>query len=126
MKAIVYHKYGSPDVLERREVDTPAPSDGEVLIRVRATSIVYSDWAFVRGKPFLVRLMGSGLLKPKHNILGVDVAGQVEAVGRGVERFRPGDEVFGDLSECGRGAYAEYVCAPQSALAPKPANCSFE
>ena len=126
MKAIVYHKYGSPDVLELREVDTPAPGDEEVLIRVRATSIVYSDWAFLRGKPFLVRLMGSGLLKPKHNILGVDVAGQVEAVGRGVERFRPGDEVFGDLSECGRGAYAEYVCAPQSALVTKPANCSFE
>ena len=126
MKAIVYHKYGSPDVLEPREVDTPAPGDEEVMIRVRATSIVYSDWAFLRGKPFLVRLMGSGLLKPKHNILGVDVAGQVEAVGRGVERFRAGDEVFGDLSECGRGAYAEYVCAPQSALATKPANCSFE
>jgi NADPH:quinone reductase-like Zn-dependent oxidoreductase len=126
MKAIVYYKYGSPDVLELREVEKPTPKDDEVLTRVHATSVVYSDLAFVRGKPSLVRLMGSGLIKPRYKILGVDVAGRVEAVGRNVKQFGPGDEVFGDLSECGRGAYAEYVCARENALALKPANCSFE
>ncbi|MHC4085464.1 MAG: NAD(P)-dependent alcohol dehydrogenase [Planctomycetota bacterium] len=126
MKAIVYTKYGSPDVLQLKEVEKPTPRDEEVLIRVHATSVVYSDLAFVRGKPFLVRLMGSGLLKPRHKILGVDVAGRIEAVGRNVKQFHPGDEVFGDLSECGRGGYAEYVCARENALALKPANCSFE
>ena len=126
MKAIVYERYGSPDVLELKDVEKPTPKDNEVLIRVHATSIVYSDSAFVRGKPFLVRLMGSGLLKPRHKILGVDVAGVVEAVGRNVNSFSPEDEVYGDLSEYGRGGYAEYVCAPEKALALKPANCSFE
>ena len=126
MKAIVHTKYGSPDVLQLKEVERPAPGDDEVLIRVHATSIVFSDLAFVTGKPFLVRLMGSGLLKPKRRILGVDVAGRVEGVGAEVKQFHPGDEVFGDLSEYGRGAYAEYVCAPENALALKPANCSFE
>jgi len=126
MKAMVYTKYGPPDVLQLKEVEKPTPKDDEVLIRIHATSIVYSDLAFVRGKPFLVRLMGSGLLKPRHKILGVDVAGRVEAVGRNVKQFHPGDEVFGDLSECGRGGYAEYVCARANALALKPANCSFE
>jgi NADPH:quinone reductase-like Zn-dependent oxidoreductase len=126
MKAVVYTKYGPPDVLQLKEVEKPTPRDNEVLIRVHATSIVYSDSVFVRGKPFLVRLLGSGLLKPRHKILGVDVAGRIEAVGRGVKQFQPGDEVFGDLSECGRGGYAEYVCAPENALALKPANCSFE
>ena len=126
MKAIVYTRYGLPDVLQLKEVETPTPRDDEVLIRVHATSVVYSDVAFVRGKPFLVRLMGSGLLKPRYKILGVDVAGRVEAVGRNAEQFHPGDEVFGDLSGYGRGGYAEYVCAPEKALALKPANCSFE
>ena len=126
MKAIVYEKYGPPEVLQLKEVKQPTPRDDEVLIRVHATSVVFSDLAFVRGKPFLVRLMGSGLLKPRHKILGVDVAGRVEAVGGKVKQFHPGDEVFGDLSGYGRGAYAEYVCAPENALALKPANCSFE
>ena len=126
MKAIVYQKYGSPDVLELKDVEKPTPKDNEVLVKVHATSIVFSDLAFVRGKPFLVRMMGSGLLKPKQKILGVDVAGRVEAVGASAKQFHPGDEVFGDLSGCGRGCYAEYVCAPENALALKPANCSFE
>ena len=86
----------------------------------------YADWAFVRGEPFLVRLMGSGLLKPKNPILGADIAGRVEAVGRNVKLFQPGDEVFGDISECGWGGFAEYVCADENALALKPANATFE
>jgi NADPH:quinone reductase-like Zn-dependent oxidoreductase len=126
MKAIVYTEYGPPDVLQLKGVAKPAPNDNEVLIRVHATSVVFSDLAFVRGKPFLVRLMGSGILKPRYRILGVDVAGRVEAVGENVKNFHPGDEVFGDLSGYGRGGYAEYVCAPEKALALKPANCSFE
>ena len=126
MKAIVYTKYGSPDVLRLEEIQKPTPGDNEVLVGAYATSIVFADLAFVKGKPFLVRLLGSGLLKPKFKILGVDIAGRVEAVGRNVKQFHPGDEVYGDLSGYGRGAYAEYVCAPEKALAPKPANCSFE
>jgi NADPH:quinone reductase-like Zn-dependent oxidoreductase len=126
VKAIVYQNYGPPDVLQLKEIEQPAPKDNEVLIRVHATSVVYSDLAFVRGKPFLVRLMGAGLLKPRHKILGVDIAGRIEAAGRNAKQFRPGDEVYGDLSGYGRGGYAEYVCAPEKALALKPANCSFE
>ena len=124
MKAIVYHKYGPPDVLELKEVEKPVPGEDEVLVKVHAVSVNYSDWAFVRGKPFLVRLM-TGLLKPKRR-LGVDVAGRVEAVGRNVKQFQPGHEVFGDLSGCGFGGFAEYVCAPENTLALKPANISFE
>ncbi len=123
---MVYEKYGPPEVLELREVERPDHGDNEVLVRVYATSVVYSDLAFVRGKPFLVRLMGSGPLKPKHKILGADIAGRVEAVGRNVKQFQPGDEVFGDLSRYGWGGFAEYVCAPENALALKPANFSFE
>jgi len=126
MKAIVYHKYGSPDVLHLEEVEKPTPRDNEVLIKVHAASVNYSDWAFVRGKPFLVRLIGSGLLKPKNTILGKDIAGRVEAIGRNIKQFQPGDEIYGDLSECGFGAFAEYVSVPENALALKPANLSFE
>jgi NADPH:quinone reductase-like Zn-dependent oxidoreductase len=126
LKAILHTKFGPPDVLKFREVEKPTPKDDEVLVEVHATSVVFSDSAFVSGKPFLVRMMGSGLLKPKHNILGIDVAGIVEAVGRNVKQLHPGDEVYGDLSEYGRGGYAEFVCAREKALALKPANCSFE
>ncbi|MGB5894499.1 MAG: NAD(P)-dependent alcohol dehydrogenase [Ignavibacteriaceae bacterium] len=126
MKAIVYHKYGSPDVLHLEEVEKPTPRDNEVLIKVHAASVNYSDWAFVRGKPFLVRLIGSGLLKPKNTILGKDIAGRVEAIGRNIKQFQPGDEIYGDLSECGFGAFAEFVSVPENALALKPANLSFE
>ena len=103
MKAIVYEKYGPPDVLQLKEVEKPIPKDNEVLIKVYAASLNYADWAFVRGEPFLVRLMGAGLLKPKNQILGADLAGQVEAVGRNVKQFQPGDEIWGDLSAYGWG-----------------------
>ncbi len=125
MQAIVYHNYGSPDVLKLEEVQKPVPQDNEVLVKVIAASTAAGDWHLLRADPFLVRLM-SGLLKPKYKILGSDVAGRVEAVGRNVTQFQPGDEVFGDLSQCGFGAFAEYVCAREDALALKPANCSFE
>jgi 2-desacetyl-2-hydroxyethyl bacteriochlorophyllide A dehydrogenase len=126
MKAIVYHKYGSPDVLELKDVEKPTPKDDEVLVKVHAASLNAADWHLLRGKPFLVRLMGFGLLKPKNKILGADMAGRVEAVGRNVKQFQPGDEVFGEISECGFGAFAEYVCAPENVLALKPASMAFD
>jgi NADPH:quinone reductase-like Zn-dependent oxidoreductase len=126
MKAVVCTKYGPPDVLKLEEVPEPTPGDGEVLVKVHAASVTYSNLMLVRGEPFVGRLMGIGLLKPKQKIPGSDIAGRVEAVGRNVKRFRPGDEVYGDLSGCGRGGYAEYVCAPENALGLKPVNMSFE
>jgi NADPH:quinone reductase-like Zn-dependent oxidoreductase len=125
MKAIIYTKYGPPDVLQLKEVEKPTPKDNEVLIKVHAASVNYPDWGLLRGKPFVARLW-SGLLKPKHTIPGDDIAGQVEAVGRNVKQFQPGDEVFGDISGCGRGGFAEYVCVPENALALKPASTTFE
>jgi NADPH:quinone reductase-like Zn-dependent oxidoreductase len=125
MKAIVYTRYGSPDVLEFKEVEKPAPRDNEVLMKVYAAAVNAADWHLLRGDPFLMRLF-SGLLKPKHQILGSDVAGRVEAVGKNVKQFQPGDQVFGDLSGCGRGGFAEYVCAPEDALVLKPASMTFE
>jgi NADPH:quinone reductase-like Zn-dependent oxidoreductase len=121
MKAIVYHNYGSPDVLKCEDIEKPTAADNEVLIKVRAASVNPLDWHLMRGKPYLVRIM-AGPLKPKATRLGVDVAGQVEAVGRNVRQFKPGDEVFGAC----RGAFAEYVCAIEDRLALKPANISFE
>jgi NADPH:quinone reductase-like Zn-dependent oxidoreductase len=126
MKAIVYYNYGSPDVLKLEEVETPTPQDDEVLVKVHAASANAYDWHLLRADPFLVRLMGGGLLKPKNKILGADIAGRVEAVGRNVKQFRPGDEVFGDLSACGNGGFAEYVSVPENALALKPASMTFE
>ena len=126
MKAIVYEEYGPPEVLQLREVEKPIPEDNEVLVKVHAAAVNYGDWAILRGKPFVVRLMSGGLLKPKHTILGADVAGRVEAVGGNVKQFQPGDEVFGDISACGFGGFAEYVSVPENALALKPANISFE
>lgn len=126
-KAMIYTEYGSPsDVLRLVEVEKPTPSDDEVLVKVHAASINYSDWSFVRGKPFMVRLMGSGLFKPEYTILGADIAGRVEAVGANSNQFKPGDGVFGDLSECDWGGFAEYVCAPESLVVSKPANLTFE
>ncbi|NOR17965.1 zinc-binding dehydrogenase [candidate division WOR-3 bacterium] len=125
MKAIVYTKYGSPDVLKLKEVEKPTPKDNEVLVKVHAASINDWDWGLLRGKPFMNRLF-FGLLKPKNKILGGDIAGQVEAVGRNVKQFQPGDEVFGDLCGCGFGAFAEYVCARENALALKLASMTFE
>ena len=125
MKAIVYTQYGSPDVLQLKEVEKPTPKDNEVLVKVHAASANAYDWHLLRADPFLVRLMGGGLLKPKNKILGADIAGRVEAVGRNVKQFRPGDEVFGDLSTCGNGGFAEYVSVPENALALKPASMTF-
>ncbi len=123
MQAIVYEKYGPPEVLKLREIETPTPKDGEVLIKVRAVSINDWDWGLLRGSSLVNRLL-YGLLRPKKTILGSDIAGRVEAVGKQVARFQPGDEVFGDLS--GRwGGFAEYVCAPESALALKPRGMTF-
>ncbi len=125
MQAIVYHTYGSPDVLKLEEVQKPVPQDNEVLIKVVAASAAAGDWHLLRADPFLIRLT-SGLLTPKYKILGAAVAGRVEAVGRNVTQFKPGDEVFGDLSGCGYGAFAEYVVASEDAFVLKPTNLTFE
>lgn len=126
MKAIVYTKFGPPDVLELKEVEKPTPGENEVLVKVHAASINYGDKALVKGEPFLVRLMGYGLLKPKYAIPGGDIAGRVEAVGRNAKQFQPSDEVFGDIGDCGFGAFAEYVAVPENVLALKPVNLTFE
>ncbi len=123
MKAIVYAQYGSPDVLRLQEVEKPAPKDDEVLVKVQAASVNALDWHLLTADIFLVRLMGKGLFKPKNPILGADIAGQVEAVGKNVKQFRPGDEIFGDI---GHGGFAEYVTAPERVLALKPTKLSFE
>jgi NADPH:quinone reductase-like Zn-dependent oxidoreductase len=125
MKAIVYHTYGSPDVLKLEEVQKPVPRDDEVLVKVHAASVNAGDWHLLRAKPFLVRL-SSGLLKPKNTILGSDIAGRVEAVGRNVKQFQPGDEVFGNTAKYGFGGFAEYVSVPENALVLKPTKISFE
>jgi NADPH:quinone reductase-like Zn-dependent oxidoreductase len=125
MKAIVYKKYGSLDVLNLEEIPKPTPGDDEVLVEVFASSVNFGDLALVKGEPFIARLW-SGLLKPKHQIPGGDIAGRVEAVGGNVKQFKPGDEVFGDISGFGFGGYAEYVSAPENALALKPAGSTFE
>jgi NADPH:quinone reductase-like Zn-dependent oxidoreductase len=127
MKAIVCTKYGSPDVLQLREVAKPAPQDDEVLIRIHAASLNSRDWRAMRAKPFFIRLMPGGFLQPKNKILGGDNAGRVEAIGSNVRQFKPGDEVFGYLpSATGRGTFAEYVCAKENFLTLKPANLTFE
>jgi NADPH:quinone reductase-like Zn-dependent oxidoreductase len=123
MKAMVYTKYGPPDVLELTEVDKPIPKDDEVLIKVYAVSINDWDWGLLQGIPFINRLL-FGLLKPKKRILGSDIAGRIEAVGKNVKLFQPGDEVFGDLSG-DWGGFAEYVCARENALALKPTRMTF-
>lgn len=126
MQAIAQTEYGSPDVLTLQEVDKPVPQAHEVLVRVRAASVDAGVWHLMRGTPFLIRLIFGGLRKPAIAILGAAMAGQVEAVGAAVTQFKPGDEVFGDLSESGFGAFAEYVCAPETALVLKPTHVSFE
>jgi len=122
LKAITYHRYGAPDVLEFQEVDEPVVHDDDVLVRVRAASANPRDWHFMRGLPAFMRLQ-FGLRKPKHSGLGSDVAGQVEAVGKNVTRFRPGDDVFADVLT---GGFAEYTCVPEALLELKPANLTFE
>lgn len=125
MKAFVPRSFGSADLLVLTEIDKPAPADDEVLVRVRATSVNPYDWHFMRGQPYVARLMpgGVGLRRPAVTILGCDMAGQVEAVGRNVTGFGPGDDVFGLLRQ---GGFAEYVSVPESLLAPKPKNLSYE
>ena len=123
MKAVVYTDYGSPDVLQIRDIKKPVPNDDQILIKVRAVSVNPLDWHFIEGTPYIMRAMGVGLRKPKDPRLGVDMAGQVEAVGKNVTQFKPGDEVFGGRN----GAFAEYVCArADRAVALKPANITFE
>jgi NADPH:quinone reductase-like Zn-dependent oxidoreductase len=122
MKAVVYTKYGSPDVLQIKDVEKPAPRDNEVLIKIHAASVNAYDWHLLTADIFLVRFMGGGLLKPKYTRLGADIAGRIEAVGKNVRQFQPGDEVFGMV----RGGFAEYTCALEDALALKPSNLSFE
>jgi NADPH:quinone reductase-like Zn-dependent oxidoreductase len=126
MKTIVYNNYGSPDVLRMEDFQNPIPGDDEVLVKVHAVSINSWDWDVLTGKPFEYRFFG-GLLRPKRTKMhGCDIAGRVEAVGKDVKLFHIGDEVFGDLSNEGWGAFAEYVCASENKLIFKPATMSFE
>ncbi len=122
MKAIVQHRYGRPDVLGLEEIERPVPADGEVVVRVRAASVNPADWHSIRGRPFLVRLVGYGLLRPARGTPGTDVAGTVEAVGPDVTELRIGDEVFG----WARGSYAEFAIARADRLAGKPRSITFE
>ena len=122
MKAIVIDRFGTPDVLRLEEVPTPVPADDQVLIRVRASSVNPYDWHYLTGLPRLFR-PAFGVRRPKYRILGADLAGQVEAVGRAVAGFRPGDEVYGQVAA---GAFAEYAVAAEGQIAPKPANLTFE
>jgi NADPH:quinone reductase-like Zn-dependent oxidoreductase len=121
MKAIAYHRYGPPEVLGLEEVDEPVVQDDDVLVRVRAASVNPRDWHFLRGLPYVVRPVG--LRRPKSGVLGSDIAGQVEAVGKAVTRFRPGDEVFAFVLS---GAFAEHAAVPEAVLGPKPATLTFE
>jgi NADPH:quinone reductase-like Zn-dependent oxidoreductase len=123
MRAIVRHRYGSPDVLTLEEIEKPVAKDDEVLIRVHATAVTPFDWHFLTGTPYIARMM-AGLLKPKHKVLGTDVAGRVEAVGPNTRQFQPGDEVFGHSEN--HGGFAEYVSMPEAELVLKPAGLSFE
>jgi D-arabinose 1-dehydrogenase-like Zn-dependent alcohol dehydrogenase len=140
MKAAIRYEFGPPEVLKLEEIPTPVPEDDELLIRVHAASVTLGDWELLTGRPLHLTVIAtlftrrprhhvppSGFFKPKFKILGTDVAGRVEAVGKSVTQFRPGDEVFGDCGLTGFGAFAEYVCVPErAALAPKPTGMSFE
>lgn len=125
MKAIIAERYGTPDVLEFKEIAKPTPKDHEVLVKVHAASLNMFDWHLLTADIFLVRL-NAGLFKPKYRIPGADVAGKVEAVGKNVTQFKVGDEVYGDLAASGCGSFAEYVAVPEKALALKPVNLTFE
>ena len=123
MKAVVYARYGSPEVLRLTDVPTPVPKDGEVLVQVHAVSLNASDWEVLRGKPLYARL--GGPLRPRHHILGSDIAGRVVAAGRSATRFRPGQDVFADILSH-MGGFAESVCVPETALARMPAGLTYE
>lgn len=124
MKAIVYEKYGPPEVLQLQEVEKPIPNENEVLVKVYASSINIEDLDFLRGRAWSARILGP--IKPKHKILGFDIAGKVEAVGSNIKQFKKGDEVFGDLFNHSFGAFAQYVCAPEKAIIHKPDTLTFE
>ncbi len=125
MKAIRNEKYGLPDVLQLKEVDKPVPNSNEVLVKVHAASINSWDWDYLTGKPRIYRLL-FGLFKPRHKILGADIAGQVMSIGEEVKLFKPGDKVYGDLSAHNWGGFAEFVCADENLLSSKPANLTYE
>jgi NADPH:quinone reductase-like Zn-dependent oxidoreductase len=122
MKSIQYEKYGSPDVMELRDVPKPEPNDDQLLIKIQAASVNAYDWHFLTADIFLIRFMGGGVFKPKYTGLGADIAGIVEEVGKNITQFKPGDEVFGMV----RGGFAEYACAKEASLALKPSNLSFD
>ena len=126
MKAILHTRFGSPELLQFGEVETPTPGVNEVLVKVSASSLNFGDVALIKGQPFLIRLMGFGLFRPKHLIPGGDLAGVVEAVGEKVSQFHPGDSVFADIGDAGMGAYAQYVVVPEDVLVRKPENITFE
>src|SRR5262245_52651252 len=123
MKAVVYTRYGPPEVLRLTDVETPTPKDNEVLVKVHAVSLNGSDWETLRGKPLYSRI--SGLFRPRRQILGSDIAGRVEAAGRSATLFQPGDDVFADILRF-MGGFAEYVCVPESVLARMPAGMTYE
>ncbi len=125
MKAIVFTKYGLPEVLKLREVKKPSPKENEVLVKILTTAINDWDWCYVRGKPLMLRLI-YGLTKPNIQILGAEIAGQVESVGSAVKKFQPGDNVYGDISESGFGGFAEFVCVTEDALIRKPESMTFQ
>lgn len=125
MKAFIRDRYGPPDVLELNDLPLPSPAAGEVLVRLRAASLNQADLDYLYGRPMLTR-MGTGFRRPRNRGLGLDAAGEVEAVGPAVTAFRPGDEVFGDLTEFGYGAFGEFACASEKAWALKPSNMTFE
>jgi NADPH:quinone reductase-like Zn-dependent oxidoreductase len=125
MKAFVHERYGPPETLRMAEVDKPMPNADEILVKVLAVSVNAADWHVLRGRPLFSRAT-LGLLRPKHQILGVDIAGEVEAVGGDVTRFKPGDEVYANLLDHGYGGFAEYVSVPGDVMALKPAKLSFE
>ena len=124
MKAVIYERYGSPDVLRLTEIAQPVPGPGQVRVQIRAAGVNAADWHLLRADPFLAR-MDMGLFKPKRPVLGADIAGVVDSVDEGVTRFKPGDAVYGDLSGCGFGGFAEYAAVPESVLSPMPSNLAF-
>ncbi len=125
MRALVFTKYGSPEVLQLKEIAKPTPEENEVLIKIHATAVNDYDWSLIRGKPYLLRLL-YGILRPKHQIPGMELAGTIEELGANVNLFKIGDAVYGDISEYGFGSFAEYVCINEKALTLKPDKMSFE
>ena len=125
MRALVFTKYGSPEVLQLKEIAKPTPKENEVLVKIHATAVNDYDWSMIRGKPYLYRLL-YGILKPKHQIAGMELAGTIEALGPNANSFKIGDAVYGDISQYGFGSFAEYVCINEKALTLKPVKMSFE